>query len=42
MDQMLRADLEAPKKQRHTARYILARLVDARQRRGARSATQSK
>jgi hypothetical protein len=25
---MLRADLEAPKKQRHTGRRILARLID--------------
>ena len=28
IDAMLRSDLEAPKKQRHTARRILARLVD--------------
>jgi transposase len=28
IDQMLRSDLDAPKKQRHTARRILARLVD--------------
>jgi transposase len=28
IDEMLRADLDAPKKQRHTARRILARLVD--------------
>jgi transposase len=28
IDQMLRGDLDAPKKQRHTARRILARLVD--------------
>lgn len=28
IDAMLRADLEAPKKQRHTARRVLARLVD--------------
>ena len=28
IDDMLRGDLEAPKKQRHTARRILARLVD--------------
>jgi hypothetical protein len=28
IDAMLRADLDAPKKQRHTARRILARLVD--------------
>jgi transposase len=28
IDGMLRADLEAPKKQRHTARRVLARLVD--------------
>lgn len=28
IDEMLRSDLEAPKKQRHTARRILARLVD--------------
>ena len=28
IDEMLRSDLDAPKKQRHTARRILARLVD--------------
>ena len=28
VDGMLRADLDAPKKQRHTARRVLARLVD--------------
>lgn len=28
IDEMLRSDLEAPKKQRHTARRIVARLVD--------------
>jgi transposase len=28
IDEMLRADLDAPKKQRHTARRVLARLVD--------------
>ena len=28
IDEMLRSDLEAPKKQRHTARRVLARLVD--------------
>jgi transposase len=28
IDNMLRSDLEAPKKQRHTARRVLARLVD--------------
>jgi DNA-binding transcriptional regulator YhcF (GntR family) len=28
IDEMLRGDLDAPKKQRHTARRILARLVD--------------
>jgi len=28
IDAMLRSDLEAPKKQRHTARRVLARLVD--------------
>ena len=28
IDGMLRADLDAPKKQRHTARRVLARLVD--------------
>ena len=28
IDAMLREDLEAPRKQRHTARRILARLVD--------------
>lgn len=28
IDQMLRADLDAPRKQRHTVRRILARLVD--------------
>jgi hypothetical protein len=28
IDAMLRSDLDAPKKQRHTARRILARLVD--------------
>lgn len=28
IDDMLRADLDAPKKQRHTARRVLARLVD--------------
>ncbi len=28
IDEMLRSDVEAPKKQRHTARRILARLVD--------------
>jgi hypothetical protein len=28
IEEMLRADLDAPKKQRHTARRILARLVD--------------
>ena len=28
IDAMLRSDLEAPQKQRHTARRILARLVD--------------
>jgi hypothetical protein len=28
IDEMLRWDLEAPKKQRHTARRVLARLVD--------------
>jgi hypothetical protein len=28
IDDMLRGDLDAPKKQRHTARRILARLVD--------------
>lgn len=28
IDDMLRSDLEAPKKQRHTARRVLARLVD--------------
>jgi hypothetical protein len=28
IDSMLRGDLEAPKKQRHTARRVLARLVD--------------
>src|SRR5438046_9739597 len=28
IDAMLRGDLDAPKKQRHTARRILARLVD--------------
>ena len=31
IDEMLRSDLEAPKKQRHTARRILARLVDEHQ-----------
>ena len=31
IDAMLRADLDAPKKQRHTARRILARLVDEHQ-----------
>ena len=30
IDAMLRSDLDAPKKQRHTARRILARLVDER------------
>jgi transposase len=30
IDEMLRADLDAPKKQRHTARRVLARLVDER------------
>src|SRR4029078_6025426 len=28
IDEMLRSDLDAPKKQRHTARRVLARLVD--------------
>lgn len=28
IDDMLRSDLDAPKKQRHTARRVLARLVD--------------
>ena len=28
IDAMLRSDVDAPKKQRHTARRILARLVD--------------
>ena len=28
IDAMLRSDLDAPKKQRHTARRVLARLVD--------------
>ena len=28
IDEMLRADLDAPKKQRHTARRVLARLVE--------------
>ena len=28
IDAMLRADLDAPRKQRHTARRVLARLVD--------------
>src|SRR4051812_369883 len=28
IDEMLRADLDAPNKQRHTARRVLARLVD--------------
>ncbi len=28
IDAMLRADLEAPRKQRHTARRVLARLID--------------
>ena len=28
IDDMLRADLDAPRKQRHTARRVLARLVD--------------
>src|SRR3954468_20549528 len=28
IDDMLRADLDAPKKQRHTARRVLARLVE--------------
>ena len=31
IDAMLRQDLDAPKKQRHTARRILARLVDEHQ-----------
>jgi transposase len=30
IDDMLRSDLDAPKKQRHTARRILARLIDER------------
>ena len=30
IDEMLRSDLDAPKKQRHTARRVLARLVDER------------
>ena len=30
IDEMLRGDLSAPRKQRHTARRILARLVDER------------
>jgi transposase len=30
IDEMLRTDLDAPKKQRHTARRVLARLVDER------------
>jgi transposase len=30
IDEMLRSDLDAPKKQRHTARRILARLIDER------------
>ena len=32
IEAMLRADLDAPKKQRHTARRILARLVDEHDR----------
>ncbi len=31
IDEMLRADLDAPRKQRHTARRVLARLVDEHQ-----------
>ena len=31
IDAMLRADLDAPRKQRHTARRVLARLVDEQQ-----------
>ena len=31
IDAMLRADLDAPRKQRHTARRVLARLVDEHQ-----------
>ena len=36
IDEMLRSDLDAPKKQRHTARRVLARLVDEHGRRGCR------
>jgi hypothetical protein len=41
MEAMLRSDLDAPRKQRHTARRVLARLVDeqhqsASRRRSAR------
>jgi Mu transposase, C-terminal domain len=38
IDAMLRSDLEAPKKQRHTARRVLARLVDEK---GARDLSYS-
>jgi hypothetical protein len=33
VDDMLRSDLDAPRKQRHTARRVLARLVDEQPRR---------